>query len=108
MKFLPVVELLDHLRPGGPEHALADLMNVGMLIVDDLGSERPTDWTSERLYALVNRRWMEEAPTVFTSNLAPDPLQDAIGERTFSRIVGSGAVTLSLTGKDQRRNNAQG
>jgi DNA replication protein DnaC len=105
VQFLPVVELLDLLRPGGPERALYDLANLDVLIVDDLGSERGTDWTAERLYALVNRRWLEETPTVFTSNLSPPDLQDALGERTFSRIVGNDAVTLTLSGRDRRRNH---
>jgi DNA replication protein DnaC len=101
--FTPVVELLDMLRPGGPEHALADLGHADLLVIDDLGSERPTDWTAERLYALVNRRWLEERPTVATSNLEPEPLREALGERVFSRLVGNDAMVLRLTGHDRRR-----
>lgn len=103
VRFLPVVELLDLLRPGGPENALYDLADVDLLVLDDLGSERPTEWTAERLYALINRRWLEERPTVATTNLEPDPLRDAVGERVFSRLVGNGSVPLKLTGKDRRR-----
>lgn len=112
--FLPVVELLDMLRPGGPEGILDNLARVDVLVLDDLGAERPTDWTSERLYALINRRWMEEAPIVATSNLpatrasAPEgyagsSLDEALGARTYSRLVGSGAVALRISGPDRRR-----
>lgn len=101
--FLPVVELLDMLRPGGPEHALPDLVGVDLLIVDDLGMERPTEWTAERMYALLNRRWLEQRPTVATTNLGPPELQAALGERLFSRVVGSDAVVLGLGGDDRRR-----
>lgn len=114
VRFLPVVEMLDMLRPGGPEGALYDLADVGTLVLDDVGSERPTEWTAERMYALINRRWMEERPIIATSNLpasrrvAPDgydgaTLDEAIGLRTFSRLVGNGAVVLKLTGDDRRR-----
>jgi DNA replication protein DnaC len=103
VRFLPVVELLDLLRPGGPEGALYDLADTDLLVLDDLGSERPTEWTAERLYALINRRWLEARPTVCTTNLEPDPLRDAVGERVFSRLVGNGAVVLRLTGHDRRR-----
>lgn len=114
VRFLPVVEMLDLLRPGGPERALYDLADVGCLVLDDLGSERPTEWTAERMYALLNRRWMEERPTVCTSNLpatravAPEgygdaTLDEAVGHRIFSRLVGSGAVICRLTGPDRRR-----
>jgi len=101
--FAPVVELLDELRPGGPEHALAEYAHADVLVLDDLGSERPTEWTGERLYALINRRWLEERPTVATTNLDPDPLREAVGDRVFSRLVGNDAVVLRLTGKDRRR-----
>lgn len=111
--FAPVTELLDQLRPGGPEGALERLSHAPRVIVDDLGSERPTDWTAERLGVLINRRWLEERPTIATSNLpatrksAPvgyegATLEEVLGERTFSRLVG-GALVLELGGEDRRR-----
>lgn len=111
--FAPVTELLDQLRPGGPDNSLERLASAPRLIVDDLGSERPTDWTAERLGVLINRRWLEERPTIATSNLpatrksAPEgyegaTLEEVLGERTFSRLVG-GAVVLELGGEDRRR-----
>lgn len=103
LRFMPMVELLDMLRPGGPEGALYDLADVDRLVVDDVGSEKPTDWTAERFYALVNRRWLEELPTVFTSNLPAAELEQHVGPRTFSRLVGSDAVVIGLKGHDRRR-----
>lgn len=103
VRFLPVVELLDLLRPGGPEGALYDLADTDVLVVDDLGTERSTDWTDERLYAVINRRWLEERPTAATSNLEPKALRDALGARTYSRLVGNGAVVVTLDGPDRRR-----
>jgi DNA replication protein DnaC len=109
--FLPVAELLDRLRPGGPEHELDRLCVAPRLIIDDLGSEKPTDWTAERLGVVINRRWLEERPTIVTSNLPPTSssanfdgvsLEDVVGERTFSRLVG-GALVLELSGEDRRR-----
>lgn len=106
VRFLPVVELLDMLRPGGPEGALYELADLELLVLDDLGSERPTEWTAERLYALVNRRWLEERPTIATSNLAPDALEEAVGPRVYSRLVGNGSVGIALSGPDRRRDRA--
>lgn len=103
LRFLPVVELLDLLRPGGPEGAWGNLADVDRLIVDDVGLERATDWTNERFGALVNRRWMEERPTIATTNLEPKELREALGDRTYSRLTGSGAVVVRLTGDDKRR-----
>jgi DNA replication protein DnaC len=102
VRFLPVVELLDLLRPGGVEGAYNDLVNVDLLILDDLGTERPTEWSSERLYALVNRRWMEERPIVVTTNLEANELVEAVGGRMASRLMGSGSVTTRMGGDDRR------
>lgn len=118
VRFLPSVELLDLLRPGGPEGALYDLADVDVLVIDDIASERATDWTHERMYALVNRRWMEERPTVATTNLpatravapagwAHATLDEAVGLRTFSRLVGNGAVWVEMVGPDRRRPAAE-
>lgn len=104
--FTPIVELLDLLRPTGDSDALQRATNVDVLILDDLGGERPTDWTGERLYAIVNRRWLEQRPTIVTSNLAPDELEKAVGPRVFSRLYHD-ALRLTIGGHDRRRGAAQ-
>lgn len=101
--FQPVPELLDGLRPGGTTDLWDTLVDCDRLVLDDLGSERPTDWTAERLYAVVNRRWNDCRPVVATTNLDAATLADHLGERTFSRLVG-GALVVRLAGHDRRRN----
>lgn len=103
VRYLPVVELFDLLRPGGSDEGFEAIADVDRLIVDDLGTERPTEWTAERLYAVVNRRWSDSLPTVYTTNLDPAALEAHVGERMFSRIVGSDAVCIRLAGTDRRR-----
>jgi DNA replication protein DnaC len=103
VEFAPAVEMFDRLRPGGPEDALDELIDVDRLIIDDLGAEKPTDWTAERLYLVVNRRWLDERPTIFTTNLDPKPLEVEVGARMFSRMVGSSALCIRMTGHDRRR-----
>lgn len=101
-----VVELLERLRPGGPEGELERFASCSVLLLDDLGAERPTDWTAERLASIIDRRWNEERPIIATTNLTLGPdgeLIEALGERSYSRLVGSGAVVLNLTGSDRRR-----
>lgn len=101
----PVVEMFARLRPGGPEHELERLMRVDLLVVDDIAAERSTEYQAENLYALLNRRRGDRRPTVATSNLDPAggrSLYDALGERTWSRLVG-GAVVVALSGRDRRR-----
>jgi DNA replication protein DnaC len=102
VSFVPVVELLDQLRPQGDPGAYDRAVGVNVLVLDDLGGERPTDWTGERLYAIVNRRWLEMRPTLVTSNLAPDVLEEQVGPRVFSRLYHE-ALRLTVGGNDRRR-----
>jgi len=105
VEFWPVVELLDALKPG---RELADggwrrLAEVPVLVLDDIGAERATDWSDEQLYALVNRRWLNELPTVCTTNLPPGEMAAAVGDRMFSRLARSGAVAIEMSGEDRRK-----
>lgn len=101
VRFSPVGEMLDALRPDGGGR-IEDYTQPDLLIMDDLGAERPTEWTGERLYLVVNRRWLEERPTIVTSNLEPDELRAALGTRTFDRLR-DGAHPWRLSGESRRR-----
>ena len=72
-----------------------------LLILDDLGAEKTTDWVVEKLDMLINHRWIEQKPTVFTTNLAPDQLPP----RLRSRI--KEGVTVTLEGIDYREYKAK-
>lgn len=111
VEFVPVSELLDRLDWRRPESAvfLERCCTVDLLVLDDLGTERQNEWTGERLYVVVNRRWLERRPTIVTSNLSPlggdgsgPSLETAVGARTFSRLA-DGALALLLGGDDRRR-----
>jgi DNA replication protein DnaC len=103
VRLFGVVKLLDLLRPSGPDGALDDLVDVDRLIIDDLGMEKPSDWTGERISGLFDARWSEERPTVVTTNLAPDDLAAHLGQYTYSRLAGAGAIRVRLTGEDRRQ-----
>lgn len=100
-RFVPSVELLDLLRPPNPASLLYDLAAVSILVVDDLGTQRDSEWTDERLYALLNRRWLEELPTVVTTNVPHQQMEERFGPRLFSRLR-HGAVGVELVGRDRR------
>jgi DNA replication protein DnaC len=103
VRLFSIVKLLDLLRPGGPDGALDDLVDVDRLIIDDLGMEKPSDWTGERISALIDARWSEERPTVVTTNLHREPLAAHLGAFAFSRLIGDGAIRLRLSGDDRRQ-----
>lgn len=81
---------------------LEDLLSYrGLLMIDDIGSEKLSDWVLETFYLLVNKRYEENIPTIFTSNLKIGELADRIGDRTVSRIVELCKI-VSLDGEDKR------
>lgn len=77
----------------------------GLLLLDDLGAEdKATEWSVTTLYRLVNHRWENNLPTIWTTNRAPEELEPLIGSRSLSRIWASRRV--ALTGHDWRKASA--
>lgn len=102
--YAPEVELKDGLdwRAEGHREQLHEAQYIGLLMLDDLGVEQPNEWWAAKLYAIINRRWLEDLPTIVTTNLDPPALRAAIGERTHSRLADH-AIGIRLTGEDRRR-----
>ena len=72
-----------------------------LLLIDDLGTERPTEWAVEKLEDLVDDRWLNKKLTVFTTNAPADELSP----RVRSRI--KEGVTVIVKGIDYREFKAQ-
>ena len=73
-----------------------------LLIIDDIGAERVTEWVRERLVSIINARSSNGLCTIYTSNLSLKGLTDKLGdERISSRIKGS-VTEINLLGKDNR------
>ncbi len=110
--FVTVPELLDNLRetynkPGRNLDEWMDaVQNAEFLVLDDLGSERTTEWVRERIFVIVNHRYREALPTVFTSNIGPKDLAEQLGERTASRIIAM-CDWIALEGDDYRETAAK-
>ena len=69
------------------------VMEAELLVLDDLGAERLTDWVEETMSLIVNTRYNERRPTIFTSNYEDVPdegemnsLLVRVGFRLHSRL----------------------
>lgn len=80
---------------------LAMLKNCKLLIIDDIGAEKSTEWVNERLLSIINTRMMKGLSTIYTSNCSLDDIGKRMGERIRSRIRGS-VTEIHLTGQDKR------
>lgn len=75
--------------------------NTPLLVLDDLGSEKTTEFSLQTLYIILNRRYNEQLQTVITSNLSLDEVKGMLNDRIASRIAGMCQV-VKLNGKDKR------
>lgn len=83
------------------EQVLDMLKKCKLLIIDDIGAERVTEWVRERLVSIINTRVGAGLSTIYTSNLSPEELKEGLGDRISSRVLGSSGV-VEITGADRR------
>lgn len=105
--FAVVPDLLDHLRATfDPNSGTAYddrftmIRNAQVLVLDDLGTENATPWAREKLYQIINHRYMEQLPTVITSNVD----QRKVDDRIMSRILDHRLTQhIDMDAEDYRR-----
>jgi DNA replication protein DnaC len=77
------------------------LCTVDVLVLDDLGAEKQTEWVLEQLYSIVNERWQDCRSIVVTTNIPdPDPEAPARLLRAGARELRDAAASGRLTGHD--------
>lgn len=102
--FITTTELLDRIKRtfnGEVDDVLEDAKTVEVLLLDDIGAEKVTDWVRDRLFAVINARYNGHLRTIYTSNLTPEELAEHVGERITWRIMESCRV-VKLTGPNRR------
>ncbi len=111
---LTAPDLYARLRPRdgidseGEFRAIADSE---LLLLDDLGAAKGSEWTEEINYRLVNHRYDRALPMLITSNLpavaavGKPSLRNALGERVMSRLTGMCEYVI-LRGEDRRRSTS--
>ncbi|MFJ7891320.1 AFG1/ZapE family ATPase [Lysinibacillus xylanilyticus] len=58
-----------------------------LLIIDDLGAEKTSDWVQETVFEIFDARCRRERPILATSNLNPKQLPEQIGKRACDRLI---------------------
>lgn len=88
---------------------LAPVLNVDVLVLDELGASKPTDWVRDTMAHVINTRYNDKKLTVFTTNYMDERrsdrdevLEDRIGTRLRSRLYEM-CRSVVLTGDDYRR-----
>jgi len=103
--FVTVPDLLEEIRRGYNDRSQGDFLDrvctIGLLVLDDLGVEKQTEWVSEKLYQIINGRYNAMLPTVVTSNLSVENVEELLGQRLVSRLLGCCKI-VALEGEDRR------
>lgn len=85
--FLTVPDLLDWLRYSYDavdttfEQRFEEIRNVALLVLDDLGAHNATQWAAEKLFQIIDYRYTRKLPTVITTNLDLEDLDDRVRSR---------------------------
>lgn len=99
------VKLLEIIQSTGQESAILSNMNAAKLVIfDDLGAERGTDYTLEKVYNIVDSRYRKKLPMILTTNLTLTEMrqeQDIRYKRIYDRIL-EVCYPLQFTGPSWR------
>ena len=104
--FLTVPDLLDNLRfsyddpESSFESRFDEIRNAPLLIMDDFGTQNATEWAQEKLFQILNFRYINKLPLVVTTNL----MLGEIEPRIQSRLEDPEIVTrVNIIAPDYRR-----
>lgn len=106
VRFVPTVGLLEEIRASydndeNTQELMQQYKTAKLLVLDDLGAERPTEWVRERLFDIIDYRYNECLPVVITSNANIPELRQHLGDRLCDRIR-SMCKTFTVTAGSRR------
>jgi len=121
VRFVSVPDLLDHLRSAFDpavgaqfDEVFLQAIEAPVLILDDLGAQSSTAWADEKLDQILTHRYNRRLPTLVTTGLRFDELNDRLrtrlGDPYFSTVVniksGSGKPDIRDSGLEARLSDA--
>jgi DNA replication protein DnaC len=104
--FLTVPDLLDMLRFSYDsedttfEERFTEIRNASLLVLDDFGTQNATGWAQEKLFQIINYRYINKLPLVLTTNLSIDEIDARVRSRLADRELVS---DVRINAPDYRR-----
>jgi len=104
--YWPMLDLADRLRRaalhGGGTEISEECCTCGLLILDDLGHEKTSEFIVQEFRRIIDWRYREMLPIAIATNLTEADLIEKYEEHTYSRWLGSCKI-LEIGGSDFRR-----
>lgn len=88
---------------------LKDLKTCGLLILDDFGMERRTDYAREQIFSIIDGRYVSKRPLIVTTNLSLKDLKtpaDVTEQRIYDRVLEM-CVPVCFEGESLRQGRAK-
>lgn len=95
----------EHFSYNGETEKQDALLECDLLVIDDLGTEFLTPFTSSLFYNIINSRILENKPTIISTNLSINDIEKRYSNRIASRFIGN-YETKRLIGDDIRQQKA--
>jgi DNA replication protein DnaC len=116
VRLVTVPDFLRELRAGydaarqkqseGYEELMERYQTCDVLVFDDLGAEKLTDWVEEQFYLLVDYRYRQRLPVLASSNCRKEVLAQRLDRRVMDRLRETCAM-VEVTGPNQRDRTVQ-
>ena len=98
--FAPFTDLLQRIRatwksgkdkdkkePVTESALMVPLCSARLLILDDVGQEKPSDWVRQQLFEIINSRYEARRSIIVTTNRTPFELAEHVGKASFDRLT---------------------
>lgn len=101
--FITTKSLADALRPSGTDDVDMQLFKLApVLVLDDLGAERVSEFVIEQFTDLANERTQQARPTILTTNLTPAAIQETYKDRRLIERLFGNCDLITMTGATRR------
>lgn len=83
--------------------AFSAFIDPHLLIIDEVGATKTSEFEQQTLFNIINGRYEQQVPTIVISNLMPDELVSALGERCVDRLREGGGIAQVFTWGSARK-----
>lgn len=106
VKFVNILDFLEMPKKGfdGKDEDVKAIYQASLLVVDDIGVQMSKEWIDTVLYRLINERYVNRLPTIYTSNIPIEHLK--MDDRIIDRIE-STTFSVRLPEESIRRDTRQ-
>lgn len=94
---------------GQRESNLKRILGYDLLVIDDIGAQRSTEYMMQHVYSVIDGRYRQGRPMVITTNLSAEGIAAARGNTAWNRIfdrVFERCYAMKVTGTSRRRQGA--